>query len=67
MGKASRAKRERREQNGFAAGLTNCEGSWLEHAPQAAELARIAWSRRELSREGAEAERRSAAAEEVIS
>lgn len=41
MGKQSRAKRARREQAGFAAGLTACEGTWLERPPDAEELARI--------------------------
>jgi hypothetical protein len=41
MGKQSRAKRERREQASFVAGLTTCEGTWLERPPDAAEQARI--------------------------
>src|SRR5690349_9836102 len=41
MGKQSRAKRERREQASFAAGLTACEGTWLERAPDSAEVTRI--------------------------
>ncbi len=41
MGKQSRAKRERREGVAFVASLTNCEGSWLERAPDAEELTRI--------------------------
>jgi hypothetical protein len=41
MGKQSRAKRERREQANYAASLTTCEGTWLERAPDAAELARM--------------------------
>ncbi|MCU0493164.1 MAG: hypothetical protein MUD01_16385 [Chloroflexaceae bacterium] len=34
-------KRERREQAEYAASLTTCEGTWLEKAPDAAELQRI--------------------------
>jgi hypothetical protein len=41
MGKQSRAKRARREQAGYAAGLTACEGTWLERPPDAEEVARI--------------------------
>jgi hypothetical protein len=41
MGKQSRAKRERREQASFVAGLTACEGTWLERAPDSAEVTRI--------------------------
>jgi hypothetical protein len=41
MGKQSRAKRERRAQAGYAASLTTCEGTWLEHAPDTAEQSRI--------------------------
>lgn len=41
MGKQSRAKRERREQANYAASLTTCEGTWLERAPDTAELARM--------------------------
>ncbi len=41
MGKQSRAKRERREQAGYAAALTACEGTWLEHAPSNDETTRI--------------------------
>lgn len=48
MGKAARAKRERREQADFTAQLTACEGTELEHRPSAEELARIAAARREL-------------------
>lgn len=48
MGKASRAKRERREQADFTAQLTACEGTELEHRPSSDELARIAAARREL-------------------
>lgn len=33
MGRKSRAKRERREQAGFVASLTACEGTWLEKSP----------------------------------
>ena len=41
MGKKSREKRERRAQAGFVASLTNCAGTWLEHAPSAEEQTRI--------------------------
>lgn len=48
MGKKSREKRERREQTSFVASLTNCDGTWLEHAPDAAEITRIQTSDRML-------------------
>lgn len=48
MGKASRAKRERREQADFTAQLTACAGTELEHQPSSEELARIAAARKEL-------------------
>jgi hypothetical protein len=41
MGRQSRTKRERREQAGFAASLTSCEGSRLEHAPSTEEMNKI--------------------------
>jgi hypothetical protein len=41
MGRQSRAKRERREQSSYAASLTACEGSWIEHAPSPDEMAKI--------------------------
>ncbi|MFL5801905.1 MAG: hypothetical protein ACJ8CR_09210 [Roseiflexaceae bacterium] len=41
MGKKSRAKRERREQTGFVAALTACEGTWLEKPPTPEEQKRI--------------------------
>ena len=48
MGKASRAKRERREQADFTAQLTACEGTELEQRPSSEELARIAAARKQL-------------------
>jgi hypothetical protein len=48
MGKASRAKRERREQADFTARLTACEGTWLEQRPTPEEQARIAAARKQL-------------------
>jgi hypothetical protein len=41
MGRQSRAKRERRERANYAAALTVCDGTWLEHAPNAEEQSRI--------------------------
>lgn len=41
MGKQSRAKRERRERSSFLATITNCEGTWLDHAPNAEEIAKV--------------------------
>jgi hypothetical protein len=55
MGKASRTKRERREQAGFVASLTACEGTWLERPPSGEELARIAAARKELEKHRVEA------------
>jgi hypothetical protein len=48
MGKKSRQKRERREQAGYVASLTNCAGTWLERAPTAEELTRIQMADRML-------------------
>lgn len=50
MGKQSRAKRERRAQAGYAAGLTNCAGTWLERAPDADEVARVTAAVREMTK-----------------
>jgi hypothetical protein len=55
MGRASRAKRDRRAEAGFVAALTACEGSWLAKPPDAAEQQRIAAAHRELARHRAEA------------
>ncbi|MGQ9547925.1 MAG: hypothetical protein ACUVSY_03215 [Roseiflexus sp.] len=41
MGKQSRIKRERRERATYPATVSNCEGTWLEHPPDAAEQAKI--------------------------
>lgn len=41
MGRQARAKRQRREAEHYAASLTACQGTWLERAPDAAELQRI--------------------------
>lgn len=41
MGKKSRVKRDRREQAGYVASLTNCEGTWLEHPPSPEEMQRV--------------------------
>lgn len=56
MGKASRAKRDRREEAGFVASLTNCAGTWLEKAPAPAERTRIAAAHAELARHRSEAQ-----------
>lgn len=66
MGKASRAKRERREGAAFAAGLTASEGSWLERPIDLAEQARIAHARRELGRHRSEGEALLADYDELI-
>ncbi len=48
MGKASRSKRERREQTDFTARLTACEGTWREQRPAPEEQARITAARKQL-------------------
>lgn len=55
MGKQSRAKRERRVQAGFVASLTTSDGTWLERAPDAEELARIKAADQELRKHRLEA------------
>src|SRR5262245_20081269 len=56
MGKKSRAKRERREQAGFVASLTACEGTFLERPPTADELRRIDAAFQELKQHRAAAD-----------
>ena len=56
MGKKSRIKRERREQAGFVASLTNCEGTWLEHQPSSEESERILAARKVLEKYRLEAQ-----------
>ena len=63
MGKKSRAKRERREQAGFVAALTACEGTFLERPPDAAEQQRINAAYQELKKHRALAEELSADSE----
>ena len=41
MGKQSRIKRERREHATYLTTVSNCEGTWLEHPPDADEQAKI--------------------------
>lgn len=54
MGRASRAKRERREEVDFVVGLTACEGTWLERPPTEQEKARVIEARRQLQQHRAE-------------
>ena len=56
MGKKSRAKRERREQAGFVAALTACEGTFLERPPTAEELEHIDAAFQELKKHRAAAD-----------
>ena len=56
MGKKSRAKRQRREQAGFVAALTACEGTFLERPPTADELRRIDTAFQELKKHRAAAD-----------
>jgi hypothetical protein len=56
MGRKSRAKRERREQAGFMAALTACEGTFLERSPTAEELQRVGAAFQELKKQRALAE-----------
>jgi hypothetical protein len=55
VGKKSRHKRERREQAGYVASLTNCAGTWLERPPSAEELTRIQMADRLLRHHRVEA------------
>jgi hypothetical protein len=55
MGRKSRAKRDRREQAGFLAGLTACEGTWLERLPSAEELRQIDAAFQQMKQHRAEA------------
>ncbi len=55
MGRKSRAKRDRREQAGFLAGLTACEGTWLERPPSAEELQQIDAAFQQMKQHRAEA------------
>lgn len=48
MGRKTQIKRERRTDIPFAASLTTCAGTWLEHAPDAAEQQRIEVASRAL-------------------
>ncbi len=48
MGKASRTKRERRQQGEFAVSLIACEGTWLERAPGEEEARKVGEARRVL-------------------
>jgi hypothetical protein len=56
MGKKSRAKRERREQAGFAASLTASEGTFLDRPPAAEEQQRINAAFQELKKHRAAAD-----------
>jgi hypothetical protein len=55
MGRKSRAKRDRREQGDFAAGLTACEGTWLERPPTHEEELRLKAAQQVLAQHRAEA------------
>ncbi|KAB8143860.1 hypothetical protein F8S13_08135 [Chloroflexia bacterium SDU3-3] len=50
MGRAARAKRQRREAVEFVSGLTACEGTWLERQPDKDEQQRVAAARQELAK-----------------
>jgi len=56
MGKKSRTKRERREQSGYTAALTACEGTWLERPPTPEERARLDAAFQELKKHRIEAQ-----------
>lgn len=56
MGRKSRSKRERREQTGFAASLTACEGTFLERPPSAEEQQRMNLAFQELKKHRAVAD-----------